>query len=61
MDGRDVFITSRRFRGIFGALARHILWSQCKDTDTTTGFKKSKKYVDTLLLEIVPLYPLDVH
>ena len=33
----------------FGALARHILWSQCKDTDITTGFNKSKKYVDTFL------------
>jgi hypothetical protein len=33
----------------FGALAQHILWSQCKDMDITTGFKKSKKYVNTFL------------
>ena len=33
----------------FGPSARHILWSQCKDTDVTTGGKKSKKYVDPFL------------
>jgi hypothetical protein len=33
----------------FGASARHIIWSQCKDTDITTGGKQSKKYVDPFL------------
>jgi hypothetical protein len=37
--------------------ARHLLWSQCKDTDITVGGKKNKKYVDPFLklYENIPL------
>jgi hypothetical protein len=46
----------------FGASARHIVWSQCKDMDTiTTGGKKSKKYYVGPILQTLHPYPLDVH
>jgi hypothetical protein len=32
----------------FGALARHILWLQCKDTDITTGYKRKVRSMSTL-------------